>query len=89
MLPAITKMGFAGLLAAVLIGLLEQGNTRFDFDAVILSIEGVDAGVTLRWGIIGLATLIGQWVKSWGKGDRPVSMPSMAVPNALSGAPKK
>lgn len=69
MLQAMTKMGFAGLLAAVLIGFCEQTPAPVAFDAVILTLEGVDAGVTLRWGIVGLATMLGQWMKRPAKPD--------------------
>ena len=67
MIMIASKMGFAGLLAAVLIGLLEQANPPIDFEAVIvpsgLLIGEQDIALTLRWGIILLGMMLGQWVK--------------------------
>lgn len=74
MINAMTRMGFAGLLAAVLIALLEQVLPGVDFDAAItgtVEIEGLQAGITLRWGIIGLFFMAGQWIKEREKDAKP------------------
>ena len=63
MIQVLGKMGFSGLLAAVLIGFCEQTPAEVDFDHIILTVDGVEAGVTLRWGLVGLATMLGQWIK--------------------------
>lgn len=90
---AALKMSFAGLLAAVLINLVEQlVGVSINFDQVIvpvteiqgvLSGEGVPYGITLRYGIIGLAAMLGQWIKrrvgEQEPTQQPIAMPFIAT----------